>query len=124
MQLDGLTNSERGEPVYSLFTRDPDMLELVELFVRDLPDRIDALCRAAAADDYQELAQLAHQLKGAGGGYGFPSITEAGARVEAAAKDLCRPTATASDVRRVRDGLAELISLCRRTAASPPSLAG
>ena len=119
MQLDSPTDSGSGEPVYSLFTQDPDMLELVEMFVADLPDRIEALCRAAASDDYEQLAQLAHQLKGAGGGYGFPAITEAGARVEAEAKTLCRPTATAPDVGRVRDGLAELISLCRRAAASP-----
>jgi HPt (histidine-containing phosphotransfer) domain-containing protein len=54
---------------------------------------------------------LAHQLKGAGGSYGFPAITEAAAAVENALADgLDEPT--------LRDRVETLASLCRRARAA------
>lgn len=75
-------SSERGVLV-SEFAGDPDMADLVGLFLEDLPERIDAIRAALRSGDADELQRRVHQLKGAGGGYGFPSISRSAAEVEA-----------------------------------------
>ena len=96
---------------------DPDLRDLAELFVQDAPDRAAAIRDARAADDRDTLRTLAHQLKGSGGGYGYPLVTQHAAALEAAARDqdpdtthaavdtllhtLTRLTVTPLDTRRV-----------------------
>lgn len=99
-------------PLYSDLSSDPDMLELVEMFVEELPDRIAAIEQAVQQANLADLAKLSHQLKGAGGGYGFSSITEAAAAVEKQAK-------TQSDINAVKESLGGLLSLCRRATSQP-----
>ena len=98
---------------------DPDMAELVEEYVSDLPARIQALEQACAEEDLDVLTRLTHQIKGSAGGYGFPTITEAAREAEALAKageavpeltasvkaltDLCRQAARAADSPGQRD---------------------
>lgn len=60
----------------SEFAADPDMAEVVEWFVNDLPERIVAFQNCLETNDLAMLRGLAHQLKGAAGAYGFPIITE------------------------------------------------
>ena len=74
------------EPIRSEYESDPDMLELVQEFAGELPDRAATLERLLAESQLEELQRLAHQLKGAGGGYGFPRITEVAASLEEAVK--------------------------------------
>jgi hypothetical protein len=73
--------------VYSHLAADPDLGELVEMFVREMPDRINALETQARSRNWQQLARIAHQLKGAAGSYGFDAITPCAARLELAARD-------------------------------------
>jgi HPt (histidine-containing phosphotransfer) domain-containing protein len=73
-------------PIRSTYEDDPDMLEIVREFAGELPARIAKLEGHLAAGEMRELQTLAHQLKGAGGGYGFPQITELAASLEAALK--------------------------------------
>jgi HPt (histidine-containing phosphotransfer) domain-containing protein len=75
------------EPIRSLFEDDPDMAELVRGFASELPARATSLEELLSQNDLPELQRLAHQLKGAGGGYGFPQITDAAAGLEQAIKD-------------------------------------
>ncbi len=75
-------------------------------FVGRLPARVDALVSLSAASDFEELRRVVHQLKGAGGGYGFPKITEIAARAEA------HITAQA-DCQTIQAGVNELIELIR-----------
>lgn len=72
--------------IRSAYENDPDMLEIVREFATELPARIAKLEAHLAAGELRELQTLAHQLKGAGGGYGFPQITELAASLEAALK--------------------------------------
>lgn len=72
--------------VYSQFADDPDLGELIDLFVAEMPEKLSRMFRLYEACDWQELGRLAHQLKGSGGGYGFPQLTEPAARVESAAQ--------------------------------------
>ena len=70
------------ERIRSIYEDDPDMAELVRSFVADLARRVETLDQLLAEGNLQELQRLAHQLKGAGGGYGFPQITEVAACLE------------------------------------------
>lgn len=69
--------------VSTLLAEDPEMRDLVEQFVDGLSERIRELQAAFAASDWNTLERTAHRLKGAGGSYGYPAITELAARMEA-----------------------------------------
>jgi signal transduction histidine kinase/CheY-like chemotaxis protein/HPt (histidine-containing phosphotransfer) domain-containing protein len=76
----------------SSYADDPDMQEAIEEFVATLPTRIAAIERHQNEQNHEEqnleeLRRLVHQLKGAGGGYGFDSITQLAAEVERALKE-------------------------------------
>jgi HPt (histidine-containing phosphotransfer) domain-containing protein len=75
------------EPIRSQYEDDPEMLELVREFAGELPGRARDLESRLDQCAFEDLQRLAHQLKGAGGGYGFPQITEAAASLEQALKE-------------------------------------
>jgi CheY-like chemotaxis protein len=106
-QLDGspLTpNTQAGRRVSSNMHDDSEMGDLLRAFVASLPGRVAALTAAHRAGDMVELSTLAHQLRGAGGGYGFPTITVAAAGVETEVE--------AGDVDRLSSSIAQLIETC------------
>jgi len=72
------------EPIRSSFEDDADMMEIVREFASDAPQRADEIEQYLQSGDLSGLQTLAHQLKGAGGGYGFDAITETAAALEAA----------------------------------------
>jgi len=72
------------KPVHSSFATDPEMIEIVREFALELPGRADHLEKLVSAGALDELRVMAHQLKGAGGGYGFEEITQLAAAVERA----------------------------------------
>ena len=79
------------EPIRSIYEDDPDMLEIVREFVAELPQRVADLEARFAEQRFDDLQTLAHQLKGAGGGYGFAQVTDAAAGLEHALKDGASP---------------------------------
>jgi len=72
--------------IRSTYEDDPDMLEIVREFASELPARVAKIEAQLEAGALRDLQTLAHQLKGAGGGYGFPQITEFAASLESALK--------------------------------------
>ena len=74
------------DPIRSIYEADPDMLEIVREFASELPARIAKIETLLGSRAWSELQTLSHQLKGAGGGYGFAAITEVAARLEQALK--------------------------------------
>jgi HPt (histidine-containing phosphotransfer) domain-containing protein len=58
------------------------MREIVAAFLEEIPDRIAQLDRLVAEGNRAEFRRLVHQMKGAGGGYGFQEISNAAAQVE------------------------------------------
>lgn len=98
------------EPLYSEIGGDTDMKQLVEFFVAELQVRIDSLKNAYGSNDAGELKTLAHQLKGAAGGYGFPSISECAATLEQGV------ITNEGDVSGLKAEVDALIDLCRRAA--------
>ena len=81
-----MSDSEAANPpqrlVSGLLLEDPDLRDIVEQFVDGLADRIAELRRAYERLDWEQLTSLAHQLKGAGGSYGYPDLSELGAAME------------------------------------------
>lgn len=71
------------------FADDPDMTEIVALFVSEIPQRMQAMHAALAEGDIERLRTLAHQLKGAAGGYGFPKLGDAAALIDRGIKEGC-----------------------------------
>lgn len=67
----------------SLVRDDPEMADIVEDFVQGLSQRVAELKAANEKMNWEQLASLAHQLKGAGGSYGYPILSELAATMEA-----------------------------------------
>lgn len=82
------------------------MREIVEFFIADLSERVKAIEAAHDACDRARLRTLAHQLKGAAGGYGFPSIGTAAAALEG---ELRQET---SGLEEIRAKVEALLKLC------------
>ena len=65
---------------------DADLEDLIPGFLerrqQDLQDLRDALGKA----DFEKIGQLAHTLKGVGGGYGFDAITDISRQLQLAAE--------------------------------------
>lgn len=104
-----------GVPLRSDLVGDPDMAELVDLFVAELPQRVRAASEAWSEHRLDDLRRVAHQLRGASASYGFPAIGDAAGRVEDSIRDLHAKSMTA-DLGKVRAGIDELTELCRRAA--------
>ena len=107
--MDARTKSD--EPLLSEFSDDQDMAELVELFVEEMGERIASLERLWSENELEDLRVVAHQLKGASGGYGFPSITEAATELESRIKQGC------DEKDELRESFENLLSLCKRASA-------
>jgi len=98
---------------YSSLAADPDLGELVEMFVQEMPDRINALETQAQSRNWEQLTRTAHQLKGAAGSYGFHEITPFAARLESAARE-------GRQEEEILSSLDELLDLCRRVRSGVP----
>jgi HPt (histidine-containing phosphotransfer) domain-containing protein len=76
--------------ISTLPTDDPDFREAVQLFVAELPRRLDRLEQLLRDENWGDLLRCAHWIKGAGGTAGFPAFTAPAAQLEelARGKDL------------------------------------
>jgi PAS domain S-box-containing protein len=104
---------EDGEPtvtpLVSRFVNDPTFVDLIPTFVENLAKRLAEMRDACAHNDLPRVVELAHQLKGSGGSYGYPSLTAASAELEEAAK--------AGDAEGARVHVDSLARLIRAAAA-------
>jgi len=75
-----------GEIIVSQFAGEPEMAEILEAFVQRLAGQVAAMREALDVGKYEYLQRLAHSLKGSGGSYGYPSLTEASRALEQAAR--------------------------------------
>jgi PAS domain S-box-containing protein len=98
------------EPLISEFCDDPEMLEIVVLFIDGLVNHVELLTNALARSDFETIYQTAHKLRGAAGGYGYPAVSEQGLIVEQLAK-------AGGPVEELERQLEHLIHLCRRAIA-------
>jgi HPt (histidine-containing phosphotransfer) domain-containing protein len=99
-------------PLRSEFENDPDMKELVQEYLSELPARVAAIEDAVKGGEVAQLKRLAHQMRGAAGGYGFSPISTAAGALEDRIRTLSdEPPATLDSLRRE---VAELLDLCER----------
>jgi PAS domain S-box-containing protein len=111
------TAPDPAAPLHSTMADDPEMSEIVGRFVDRLPQQAAAIRDAAARADATNLKRLVHQLKGAGGGYGFPALTELAGQLEQA---LLRDAAPAEVAARL-DALIAACARVRRGSGAPVS---
>lgn len=103
-----------GQPLRSTLANDPDMRELIQLYIQDLPTRLDGIRIAMSTGNLNEVRRLSHQLRGASAGFGFAPIGLVAAEVEETIKAI-HEQADAMD--RVRPLVEKLDALARRVAA-------
>jgi HPt (histidine-containing phosphotransfer) domain-containing protein len=101
------------EAIYSSFGADPDLGELVELFVRGIPLRVEQLLAGLQANNWSDVYRIAHQLKGAAGSYGFSQVTSYADCVES----LVRQHEPEEQIKAAVDSL---VAICRRMRAGAP----
>ncbi len=65
----------QGDKIISTLADDPSLVEVAEMFIRDMPAYIDRLKEAVTKTDYEVLARLSHELKGSSASAGFDHIT-------------------------------------------------
>jgi signal transduction histidine kinase/CheY-like chemotaxis protein/HPt (histidine-containing phosphotransfer) domain-containing protein len=96
----------RQDPQRSAYADDPEMVDLVQQYVDDLPGQVAKLTSLLEAKQLDALKRIAHQLKGSGGGYGFTQITELAAQAEQSIK-------AGDDLDRIRKDVASLVAYLR-----------
>jgi HPt (histidine-containing phosphotransfer) domain-containing protein len=93
------------------------MVELIALFVEELPARVDLLRSHLERRDLVELRRIAHQLKGACGGYGFPDVGRVAASLESLLEHAA-PTDPETELNTIRGRVDELARMCSRVSVS------
>ena len=64
---------------------DSDLEDIIPGFLQHRQSDIEAIADALDKGDYETIRILGHNMKGAGGGYGFEVITDIGRAIEQAA---------------------------------------
>ncbi|MBN1942112.1 MAG: Hpt domain-containing protein [Phycisphaerae bacterium] len=90
--------------LHSEYESVPAIAGILNVFLGSLSEMLDGMRTAVNGGDAKTLSSLAHQLKGAGGGYGYPMITDVAGQLEKAADE--------NDWEFVTVHMAELESLC------------
>lgn len=109
-------NGDKGPALRSDFANDPDMREILELFVQEMPTRVSDLLVFWEQQELEKVGRMAHQLKGAGGGYGFEIISTAAAALEKSVSEL-KEAPTTSMIEATKAQVDTLVDLCKRASA-------
>jgi len=65
---------------------EPDFAEFIPEFFQDIRQDIQTMAEALERREFQDISRLSHSLKGAGGGYGFNTISDIARSLEAEAR--------------------------------------
>ncbi|MBV8032474.1 MAG: Hpt domain-containing protein [Betaproteobacteria bacterium] len=84
-----------------------DLEDLIPTFMKNRNKELEALRVALAAQDFEQLRQLGHRMKGVGNSYGFAQVSLLGRRIEEGARSGDR-AALESCVAEYRDYLAKV----------------
>ena len=106
------SDADQVEPLYSNLGGDLLLAEIVDMFVDEVPDRVEKLLEQLSSGDLEGLRRTAHQLKGAAGSYGFETISPCAAGVEDAIR-------TGEPEEAVRLAVEQLVELCDRVRHMP-----
>jgi HPt (histidine-containing phosphotransfer) domain-containing protein len=78
-------NSTVGSSAKTVVYIEAVMLEMVQKFLTNRREDVKIIKVAVAQADFQTIAKLGHNLKGAGTSYGFPTISAIGRNIQQAA---------------------------------------
>ncbi len=101
------------EPMYSTLGGDPDLGDLVTLFVEEMADRVANILDLLDRREWEELRRTAHQIKGAAGSYGFGAISPCAGKLEYAIRDQ-------EPEENIRQAVEDLATMCNRARAGTP----
>jgi signal transduction histidine kinase/DNA-binding response OmpR family regulator len=93
---------------------EPRLAKLLEKFIDRLPQRVCIISTLLQERDLTALRQAVHQLKGAGGGYGFPQITDLASKAEEQIK-------AQADLDSIRAHVESLVALVRSVDGYDPT---
>jgi len=114
--------AHRDQAIRSQFADDPSMADLLAAFVARLDSQVVAMRAALADRRYEDLQRAAHQMKGSGGSYGYPTLSDAARALEDAVKN--RDVATAASALNHLAGLCQTIKhgheLCACAGGAEP----
>jgi histidine phosphotransfer protein HptB len=79
-------SSDEQSAVRSEFADDEDFREVLDLFLQSISEKCDSFRALHSKGATEQIGVMAHQLKGAAGGYGFPGLSKAAAELEQACK--------------------------------------
>ncbi|MGO9449878.1 MAG: Hpt domain-containing protein [Candidatus Binataceae bacterium] len=65
---------------------DPDLSDLIPGFLARKRTDLKTILESVQSGNFELIGQIAHRLKGEGGSFGIEAISEAGRRIEAAAR--------------------------------------
>lgn len=102
------TAADSDEALFDAMMADPEFAAMVREFRASVPGRIGAMREAFANEDWKLLESLAHQLRGASGGFGMNEVSEASAALE----DLLRAAYDDEAYAEALDGLERVASNC------------
>jgi HPt (histidine-containing phosphotransfer) domain-containing protein len=68
--------------IRSVLADDVEWAELLHVFAETLPEKRQTLRDLYRKGEFDQIRRWAHQLKGAGGSYGFPGLSQAAADLE------------------------------------------
>ena len=94
---------------------DPEIADMIPRFLENRARDVAILREAMARSDLEGARKTGHTLKGVGGGYGFPRISEVGGHIEEAAEEG-RAEAVAAAI----EELADYLGRVRVESAPPP----
>ena len=93
---DALPAEPGTDALVSEFADDADLAEIIGDFVAGLAQHVVSMRDALAAREFEELQRESHQLKGAGGSYGYPALTDAARVLEMTARNCDAESGTAA----------------------------
>jgi len=102
--------STSGPLVYSTLSHDPQLQELLTIYVRELHRRVETLESHVAESDWESVERVARQVKNSAKTYGYREVGRLAARLEATCQDEF-------SIQDVEDALIAFSELCDRVRA-------
>jgi CheY-like chemotaxis protein len=111
-------------PIKSSIAEHPGMMTIIAEFVDGLPDEGRKMTEFLEQNDMASLRRVVHQMRGAGGGYGFTPLTELATKAEASINASDNLKSTTADVKALIDVMRQIEGYDERKAnvtAQPPA---
>jgi len=92
-----------------ILLNEPQIIDLVDAFLERIPEIMSVINQALTENDWEEIAEQIHQMKGIGGAFGYSIITKISEKIEFAL--------TAQDTAQIRLLIDDLNAVCNQAIA-------